>query len=481
MCGYSVPALEPKMFSFNSPAGACPTCDGIGLKDFFDPQRVVAYPHLSLAGGAIKSWDRKNAYYFALITAMAKHFKFDPETPWEDLSKKAQAGDAVRQRQRRGGIPLPARQWPHHEEEASLRRHHSEPRTALQGNRLAAGARGAREVSRLASPAPTATARASIARARNVFVGTHRLPEIAHLTVGDAKKMFGSLDVAGWRAEVADKIVKEVGNRLKFLVDVGLDYLTLDRSAESLSGGEAQRIRLASQVGSGLTGVMYILDEPSIGLHQRDNQRLLATLKHLRDLGNTVLVVEHDEEAIRAADTVLDIGPGAGVHGGEIVAQGTPADIEAHPDSLTGKYLSGRTKIALPRLRTPRDPKRVIAGDRRDRQQSQERRRGVPARPVHLRDRRVRLGQVDAGQRHAVHARQSQAERHGDGHGALRGHQGARGNRPHHRHRPEPDRPHAALQPGHLHRVVRPAARVVRRGARVAHARLRRRAASAST
>ena len=193
-----------------------------------------------------------------------------------------------------------------------------------------------------------------------MFVGTHSLPEIAHLTVGDAKTLFGSLDVAGWRAEVADKIVKEVGDRLQFLVDVGLDYLTLDRSAESLSGGEAQRIRLASQVGSGLTGVMYILDEPSIGLHQRDNQRLLATLKHLRDLGNTVLVVEHDEEAIRAADAVLDIGPGAGVHGGEIVAHGTPADIEKHPDSLTGQYLSGRKKIALPGLRTPRDPKRVI-------------------------------------------------------------------------------------------------------------------------
>ncbi len=359
VCGYSVPGLEPKMFSFNSPAGACPTCDGIGLKDFFDPLRVVAYPHLSLAGGAIKSWDRKNSYYFALITAMAKHFRFDPETPWEDLSKKAQqvmlfgsGNDEVEFRYVHGNGRTTKKK--HHFEGIipNLERRYKETDSLPVREELA---------KYLGSqPCPDCKGTRLNRTARNVFVGTHSLPEIAHLTVGDAKKMFLSLDVAGWRAEVADKIVKEVGDRLKFLVDVGLDYLTLDRSAESLSGGEAQRIRLASQVGSGLTGVMYILDEPSIGLHQRDNQRLLATLKHLRDLGNTVLVVEHDEEAIRAADAVLDIGPGAGVHGGEIVAQGTPAEIEAHPDSLTGKYLSGRVKIALPRLRTPRDSKRVI-------------------------------------------------------------------------------------------------------------------------
>src|SRR5688572_25936190 len=358
-CGYSVAALEPKMFSFNSPAGACPTCDGIGLKDFFDPKRVVAYPHLSLAGGAIKSWDRKNSYYFALITAMAKHFKFDPETPWEQLPKKAQQvmlfgsgndevefryvhgnGRTTRKKHRFEGI-LP-----------NLERRYKETDSLPVREELA---------KYLGSqPCPDCQGTRLNRTARNVFVGSHSLPGIAHLTVGDAKKMFGSLDVAGWRAEVADKIVKEVGDRLRFLVDVGLDYLTLDRSAESLSGGEAQRIRLASQVGSGLTGVMYILDEPSIGLHQRDNSRLLGTLKHLRDLGNTVIVVEHDEEAIRSADTVLDIGPGAGVHGGEVVAEGTPADIVNHPDSLTGKYLSGRLKIALPALRTPRDPRRNI-------------------------------------------------------------------------------------------------------------------------
>jgi excinuclease ABC subunit A len=358
VCGYSVPALEPKMFSFNSPAGACPTCDGLGLRDFFDPARVVAYPHLSLAGGAIKSWDRKNAYYYALITAMAKHYKFDPETPWDELPKKAQqvmlfgsGNDEVEFRYQQGN-------------RTSKRKHRFEgiipnlERRYKETDSLPVREELAKYLG--TQPCPDCHGTRLNRTARNVFVGTHSLPAIAHLTVGDAKTLFGSLDVSGWRAAVADKIVKEVGDRLRFLVDVGLDYLTLDRSAESLSGGEAQRIRLASQVGSGLTGVMYILDEPSIGLHQRDNQRLLGTLKHLRDLGNTVLVVEHDEEAIRAADAVLDIGPGAGVHGGEVVAQGTPADIVNDRNSLTGAYLSGRKKIALPTLRTPRDPKRTI-------------------------------------------------------------------------------------------------------------------------
>ncbi len=358
-CGYSVPALEPKMFSFNSPAGACPTCDGIGLKDFFDPKRVVAYPHLSLAGGAIKSWDRKNSYYFALITAMAKHYKFDPETPWDELSKKAQqvmlfgsGNEEVEFRYLHGSGRVTKKK--HHFEGIipNLERRYKETDSLPVREELA---------KYLGSqPCPDCKGCRLNRTARNVFVGQHSLPVISHLTVGDAKQLFAKLDVPGWRAEVADKIVKEVGDRLRFLVDVGLDYLTLDRSAESLSGGEAQRIRLASQVGSGLTGVMYILDEPSIGLHQRDNTRLLGTLKHLRDLGNTVLVVEHDEEAIRAADAVLDIGPGAGVHGGEVVAEGTPRDIEKHKDSLTGQYLSGRKKIALPTLRTPFDPKRVI-------------------------------------------------------------------------------------------------------------------------
>jgi excinuclease ABC subunit A len=360
VCGYSVPALEPKMFSFNSPAGACPTCDGLGLKDFFDPARVVAYPHLSLAGGAIKSWDRKNAYYYALITAMARHYKFDPETPWDELSKKAQTvmlygsgTDEVEFRYQHGNGRTTKKKHRFEGIIPNLERRYKETDSLPVREELAKYLG--------TQPCPDCNGTRLNRTARNVFVGTHSLPEIAHLTVGDAKAMFASLDVAGWRAEVADKIVKEVGDRLRFLVDVGLDYLTLDRSAESLSGGEAQRIRLASQVGSGLTGVMYILDEPSIGLHQRDNSRLLATLKHLRDLGNTVLVVEHDEEAIRAADSVLDIGPGAGVHGGEVVAKGTPADIEKSAASLTGQYLSGRRKIALPTLRTPSDPKRLIS------------------------------------------------------------------------------------------------------------------------
>jgi excinuclease ABC subunit A len=358
-CGYSVPALEPKMFSFNSPAGACPTCDGIGLKDFFDPKRVVSYPHLSLAGGAVRSWDRKNSYYFALITAMGKHYKFDPETPWEDLPKKVQqvmlygtGNEEVEFRYVHGTGRVTKKKHQFEGIIPNLERRYKETDSLPVREELAKYLG--------TQPCPDCRGSRLNRTARNVFVGTHSLPEIAHLTVGDAKAMFGKLDVAGWRAEVADKIVKEVGDRLRFLVDVGLDYLTLDRSAESLSGGEAQRIRLASQVGSGLTGVMYILDEPSIGLHQRDNTRLLKTLKHLRDLGNTVLVVEHDEEAIREADCVLDIGPGAGVHGGEVVAEGAPADIEKHKDSLTGQYLSGRKKIALPTLRTPFDPKRVI-------------------------------------------------------------------------------------------------------------------------
>jgi excinuclease ABC subunit A len=358
-CGYSVPTLEPKMFSFNSPAGACPSCDGLGFKDFFDPKRVVAYPHLSLAGGAIRSWDRKNSYYFALITAMAKHYKFDPETPWEELPKKAQqvmlygsGNDEVEFRYAHGTGRVTRKKHRFEGIIPNLERRYRETDSLPVREELA---------KYLGSqPCPDCKGTRLNRTACNVFVGEHSLPSIAHLTVGDARRLFASLDVAGWRAEVADKIVKEVGDRLRFLVDVGLDYLTLDRSAESLSGGEAQRIRLASQVGSGLTGVMYILDEPSIGLHQRDNSRLLTTLKHLRDLGNTVLVVEHDEEAIRAADTVLDIGPGAGVHGGEVVAEGTPADIERHAASLTGQYLSGRRKIALPSLRTPFDPKRVI-------------------------------------------------------------------------------------------------------------------------
>ncbi|HEV7715257.1 MAG TPA: excinuclease ABC subunit UvrA, partial [Steroidobacteraceae bacterium] len=359
VCGYSVPTLEPKLFSFNSPSGACPTCDGLGVKEFFDPARVVTNPGLSLAGGAIRGWDRRNAYYFQLIQSLARHYEFDIETPWTDLPAKVQrvvlngSGDDViefrytegkgktsRKKHKFEGI-VPNLERRYRETESSTVREELSKYLGMQACPDCKGTRLNRA-------------------ARFVFVAERSLPELAHLTVGRALEFFRGMNLAGWRGEVASKIVKDVAERLRFLVDVGLDYLTLDRSAESLSGGEAQRIRLASQVGSGLTGVMYILDEPSIGLHQRDNRRLLATLKHLRDIGNTVIVVEHDEDAILAADHVLDMGPGAGVHGGHLVAQGTPQDIEANPASITGQYLSGKRQIALPSLLTPPSPDKLI-------------------------------------------------------------------------------------------------------------------------
>jgi excinuclease ABC subunit A len=359
VCGYSVPPLEPKLFSFNNPSGACPSCDGLGVQEFFDPQRVVLHPHLSLAGGAVRGWDRRNDHYFHLIQSLARHYGFDIEAPWTELpphvqhvllygsaeeviefSYRHEAGRKSRQRHPFEGI-LP-----------NLTRRYRETESPMVREELSRylGVR----------PCPECQGTRLNRAARFVFVAEKSLPEIAHLTVGRALGFLGALELAGWRGEVAGKIVKSVVERLRFLSDVGLDYLTLDRSAETLSGGEAQRIRLASQVGSGLTGVMYILDEPSIGLHQRDNQRLLGTLKQLRDLGNTVIVVEHDEEAIRAADHVVDLGPGAGAHGGELVAQGTPHDIEANPASITGQYLSGRRRIALPHLRLRPDPARQI-------------------------------------------------------------------------------------------------------------------------
>jgi excinuclease ABC subunit A len=359
VCGYSVPTLEPKLFSFNSPSGACPTCDGLGVKEFFDPQRVVTNPGLSLAGGAIRGWDRRNAYYFQLIQSLARRYDFDIETPWTELPAKVQqvvlngSGDEViefryseskgrasRKKHKFEGI-VPNLERRYRETESTTVREELSKYLGMQ-------------------PCPDCKGARLNRAARFVFVADRSLPETVHLTVGRALEFFRGMNLAGWRGEVATKIVKDVAERLRFLVDVGLDYLTLDRSAESLSGGEAQRIRLASQVGSGLTGVMYILDEPSIGLHQRDNRRLLATLKHLRDIGNTVIVVEHDEEAILAADHVLDMGPGAGKHGGELVAQGTPQEIQASPASITGQYLSGKKQIALPGLLTPPSPDKLI-------------------------------------------------------------------------------------------------------------------------
>ena len=359
ICGYSLTELEPRLFSFNNPSGACPSCDGLGVKQFFDPERVVVNASLSLAGGAIRGWDRRTTYYYQMIQSLAAHYDFDVETPFDELDEKLQQiilygsdsekidffyqnsrGMEVRKRHRFEGV-IP-----------NLERRYRETESGAVREELAKF---------LASRACPECGGTRLNRAaRHVFVDEHSLPEITSKSVGHAREFFASLQLQGWRATIADKIVKEINDRIGFLSDVGLDYLSLDRSAETLSGGEAQRIRLASQIGSGLVGVMYILDEPSIGLHQRDNRRLLGTLTHLRDIGNTVIVVEHDEEAILAADHVVDLGPGAGVHGGKVVAAGTPDEIMATPASLTGQYLSGKRSIEIPDDRTDPDPQRQI-------------------------------------------------------------------------------------------------------------------------
>ena len=359
ICGYSLTELEPRLFSFNNPSGACSSCDGLGVKQFFDPDRVVKNPHLSLAGGAIRGWDRRTTYYYQMIQSLARHYEFDVETPFNELPKKLQdvvlygsgtekieffyansRGMEVRKTHRFEGV-LP-----------NLERRYRETESSAVREELA------KFLNSHACPECNGT-RLNKA-ARNVFINDHSLPEITSLSVGHVREFFDTMQLEGWRATIADKVLKEISDRVGFLSDVGLDYLSLDRSAETLSGGEAQRIRLASQIGSGLVGVMYILDEPSIGLHQRDNQRLLGTLTHLRDIGNTVIVVEHDEEAILSADHVVDLGPGAGVHGGRVVAAGTPAEVKKNPESLTGQYLSGKRFIAVPQQRTPSDPDRQI-------------------------------------------------------------------------------------------------------------------------
>lgn len=359
VCGYSLSELEPRLFSFNNPVGACPTCDGLGVRQFFDPERIVAHPHLSLAGGAIRGWDRRNHYYFHLIQALARHYGFDIEVPFNELPARMReimlngSGKekiAFRYPSPRGGWR--EKRHPFEGILPNMERRYRETDSTMVREELAKylGTR----------PCPDCGGARLNRAARHVFVAGVTLPTVARMSVHDAAEFFARLDLPGWRGEIAAKVVKEIGERLTFLVNVGLDYLTLERSAETLSGGEAQRIRLASQIGSGLVGVMYILDEPSIGLHQRDNQRLLDTLFHLRGLGNTVIVVEHDEEAIRSADHILDMGPGAGAHGGRVVAQGGIADITRHKQSLTGQYLSGRRAIAIPARRKPRDPDREI-------------------------------------------------------------------------------------------------------------------------
>jgi excinuclease ABC subunit A len=347
ICDYALPELEPRLFSFNSPVGACPTCDGLGISQFFDPALVVAHPERSMAAGAVRGWDRRNAYYFQMILSLARHYRFDVDTPWQDLPEAVReavlygSGEetvSFRYLTDRGGTVTRT-----HRFEGivnNLKRRYRETESSMVREELA------KYISDQACP-DCGGQRLNRA-ARNVFVGEHNLAEVTSWAIGGTLAYFERLVLPGWRGEIAVKIVKEIRERLRFLVDVGLDYLTLDRKADSLSGGEAQRIRLASQIGAGLVGVMYVLDEPSIGLHQRDNERLLGTLVRLRDLGNTVLVVEHDEDAIRAADHILDIGPGAGVHGGRIVAQGNLDALLNAPESVTGDFLAGRRAIAVP-------------------------------------------------------------------------------------------------------------------------------------
>ncbi|OCG61402.1 excinuclease ABC subunit A [Gilliamella sp. GillExp13] len=360
ICGYSISELEPRLFSFNNPAGACPECDGLGVQQYFDQKRIVQMPEVSLAAGAIKGWDRRNFYYFQMLKSLADHYKFDIDKPYEKLPEKIKdillngsgnteiqfvysndRGDVVKRKHPFEGIIN------------NLARRYKETESQTIREELA------KYISH--RPCPCCGGSRLCTAARNVFINDTNLPTISDLSTQQAKDFFDKLTLTGQRAQIAEKILKEINDRLQFLINVGLNYLTLSRSAETLSGGEAQRIRLASQIGAGLVGVMYVLDEPSIGLHQRDNTRLINTLTHLRDLGNTVIVVEHDEEAIMAADYVIDIGPGAGVHGGEVVAQGTPKQIMACKTSLTGKYLSGKEKIEIPTIRTKVDKKKMLS------------------------------------------------------------------------------------------------------------------------
>lgn len=358
-CGYSMQELEPRLFSFNNPAGACGTCDGLGVQQYFDPSRVIQDDSLSLAQGAIRGWDQKNYYYFQMLTSLADHYGFDLHAPFNSLPKKTQ--DVILKGSGRTEIEF---KYINDRGDIRVKRHPFEGilNTLERRYRDTESNSVREELAKYISTKSCSSCGGTRLRleARNVFIADTTLPEIVELSIADALTFFQTLKLEGQRAQIAEKIMKEINDRLQFLVNVGLNYLNLSRSAETLSGGEAQRIRLASQIGAGLVGVMYVLDEPSIGLHQRDNERLLKTLTHLRDLGNTVLVVEHDEDAIRCADHVIDIGPGAGVHGGNVVAEGTMDEIIANPNSLTGQYLSGVKEIAVPKERTPRDPKKTV-------------------------------------------------------------------------------------------------------------------------
>ena len=358
-CGYSVPELEPRLFSFNNPAGACPTCDGLGVQQFFDESRVVQNESISLAGGAVKGWDRRNFYYYQMLTSLAKHYKFDIETPYEDLPQKIK--DIVMHGSGKEEIEF---QYMNDRGDVVIRKHPFEGILNNMARRYkeTESMSVREELAKNISNRPCTDCGGSRLRpeARNVYIGSINLPQISEKSIGESLEFFQGLTLTGQKAQIAEKILKEIRERLEFLVNVGLNYLSLSRSAETLSGGEAQRIRLASQIGAGLVGVMYVLDEPSIGLHQRDNERLLNTLIHLRNLGNTVIVVEHDEDAIREADHIIDIGPGAGVHGGQVIAQGTAKEIMANPNSITGKFLSGEEKIEIPKKRTALDKSKLL-------------------------------------------------------------------------------------------------------------------------
>lgn len=358
-CGYSVPELEPRLFSFNNPAGACPTCDGLGVQQFFDESRVVQNESISLAGGAVKGWDRRNFYYYQMLTSLAKHYKFDIEMPYEDLPQKIK--DIVMHGSGKEEIEF---QYMNDRGDVVIRKHPFEGILNNMARRYkeTESMSVREELAKNISNRPCADCGGSRLRpeARNVYIGNINLPQISEKSIGESLEFFQGLTLTGQKAQIAEKILKEIRERLEFLVNVGLNYLSLSRSAETLSGGEAQRIRLASQIGAGLVGVMYVLDEPSIGLHQRDNERLLNTLIHLRNLGNTVIVVEHDEDAIREADHIIDIGPGAGVHGGQVIAQGTAKEIMANPNSITGKFLSGEEKIEIPKKRTALDKNKLL-------------------------------------------------------------------------------------------------------------------------
>src|ERR1017187_8268703 len=476
-CGFLVPPLEPRMFSFNNPAGACPTCDGLGSQEFFDPERVVVHPHLSLAGGAVRGWDRRNAHYFQLLQSLERHYHFDVEMPWSELPEAVQrlllygSGQEQIEFRYREGLGRGTRK--RHAFEGivpNLERRYRETDSQAVREEL-------RKYLGMRACVDCGGARLNEA-ARSVLIDGRNLPAVTHLTVGQASEYFAGLKLPGWRAEVAARIVREVSERLRFLVDVGLDYLGLDRGAGTLSGGEAQRIRLASQVGSGLTGVMYILDEPSIGLHQRDNARLLGTLKRLRDLGNTVIVVEHDEESIRAADHVVDLGPGAGAR-----RRGRPGRLPGHagPDQSRPRLADRRLPLRSrthPGARAPaqRSQRPMDHDPRCSRQQPARGHGGIAPWDADLRDRRLRFGQIDAGRGHAVPARRGAPERlEPRWREPVRRHRRTRALRARNRDRPESDRTHPALQSRDLHGTFHDGARAVCRGAGIARARLRRR------